>query len=114
MSKVQCPNCGGYKSSKAEGDSRPVVLLLVLLLLLTPMLTEPVGIPIYVMLCVAVFTFAWSRRPPRDLYTCDICGYEWKLVIGEPGPEVQSRPDLIQKGEQRLQEQEDERRRRMD
>jgi hypothetical protein len=40
-------------------------------------------------------------------FECAICGYRWSWADGEPLPPVTVRPDLISKGSQRLQEEED-------
>lgn len=45
------------------------------------------------------------------VYHCNLCGYDWQWREGQPRPKVSVQPDLIEKGEQRLQE-EDERRRK--
>jgi hypothetical protein len=37
-------------------------------------------------------------------YTCSLCGYKWPWRTGEPLPPVQIRPDLIAKGEERLEQ----------
>jgi hypothetical protein len=37
-------------------------------------------------------------------YSCYICGNRWQWNVGTPLPRVTLRPDLIQKGEQRLEE----------
>lgn len=44
-------------------------------------------------------------------HTCQICGYKWNWVVGTPKPEVQVRPDFIQKAAERLEEEERQRRR---
>ena len=56
-----------------------------------------------------------GRRPNTKsttyYYSCALCGYQWSWQVGTPWPNVQVRPDLITKGEQRLQEEAAERRR---
>ena len=37
-------------------------------------------------------------------YYCYICGYKWSWETGIPKPDIRIRPDLIAKGEQRLEE----------
>lgn len=79
--------------------------------------SDPLGGAILIGLAVVgVLGFAWLASPSKSYteYRCDICGYEWKLKRGEVGPEVKIRPDLMHKGEQRLREEEEARRRRMD
>lgn len=44
-------------------------------------------------------------------YSCLLCGYAWEWHEGEPWPEAHIRPDLIAKGEERLQAEAAERRR---
>jgi predicted RNA-binding Zn-ribbon protein involved in translation (DUF1610 family) len=36
-------------------------------------------------------------------YSCTLCGYQWSWQLGTPWPSVTVRPDLIAKGEQRLE-----------
>jgi hypothetical protein len=43
-------------------------------------------------------------------YLCHLCGYRWTWRTGTPYPPVTVRPDLIAKGEQKLQEEEAARR----
>ena len=47
-------------------------------------------------------------------YACLLCAYRWKWLIGTPLPETHVQPDLIMKGAEKLREDEEERRRRMD
>jgi hypothetical protein len=52
------------------------------------------------------------KLPQRKLmavhhFECALCGYSWSWAEGEPLPPVTVRPDLISKGSQRLQEEED-------
>ena len=47
-------------------------------------------------------------------YTCSLCAYRWKWMIGTPLPETHVQPDLVMKGAEKLREEEEERRRRMD
>jgi hypothetical protein len=47
-------------------------------------------------------------------YTCLLCAYRWKWMIGTPLPETHVQSDLIMKGAEKLREDEEERRRRMD
>jgi uncharacterized integral membrane protein len=47
-------------------------------------------------------------------HTCLLCGYEWKRWEDEPLPPVTVRPDLIVKGDQKLEEEREEERRRRD
>lgn len=44
-------------------------------------------------------------------FECNLCGYLWTERPGQPKPVIQVRPDLIAKGEQRLREAEERRRR---
>jgi rubredoxin len=45
-------------------------------------------------------------------YECHLCGYQWTWRTDEPKSRVTVRPDLIVRGEQKLEEEERERRRR--
>jgi hypothetical protein len=42
-------------------------------------------------------------------YYCQLCGYRWTWRTGEPQPRINLRPDLIAKGNQRLEEEEKKR-----
>ena len=50
----------------------------------------------------------------KHLYLCNICGYEWRWVPGEPLPQIRSNPKLREMGEQYLREEEERRRRNWD
>lgn len=47
----------------------------------------------------------------QHTYNCVLCGYHWSWAEGDARPDVTIRSDLIQKGEQRLREEERARRR---
>ena len=60
----------------------------------------------------AILYAARPKNPPgTKYYKCDLCGYAWYWGPGHPLPSVNIRPDLIAKGEQRLREEEERRRR---
>ncbi|MDP2673647.1 MAG: hypothetical protein Q8Q00_01930 [Dehalococcoidia bacterium] len=56
----------------------------------------------------------WNETKPRKEmlreecgYSCDICGYTWTSGQGEPAANITVRPDLIAKGNQLLEEEEE-------
>jgi len=67
-------------------------------------------------LAMIVFIAIFLRLPgvkkiaTRYWYRCYLCGYEWSWRSDEPKPQVTIRPDLIAKGEQRLEEERKKRR----
>ena len=52
------------------------------------------------------------RTPPNtfkvDRYFCELCGFEFWVRRDRPPPTANVRPDLIEKGYQRLKEKEEE------
>jgi hypothetical protein len=64
----------------------------------------------------ALSTYLKADKVVKEKYyhACLLCGYEWSRWEDEPLPPVTVRPDLIVKGEQKLEEEreEEERRRR--
>ena len=80
----------------------------------------PLWVGLAVFFAVAIVSFLIdrsSRKGDVRAYRggCAICGYTWLHRSDEAPPEVTVRPDLIQKGYERLQEEEreEEERRRM-
>jgi hypothetical protein len=41
------------------------------------------------------------------LLECKLCGYKWNARSVSPNVQIQAKPDLIQKGEQKLREEEE-------
>lgn len=77
-----------------------------------PVIAAEVVIPIVLTLIgLLAMNAGWrhSKADQKNLilhyyHTCWLCGYRWNRRADEPLPEVRIRPDLIAKGEQRLQE----------
>jgi hypothetical protein len=70
------------------------------------------GIPAAIL--TVVFFFRSTRMKKAGEYhqfNCLLCGYRWEWREGEPWPEVQVRPELIARGTQKLEEEEEERKR---
>lgn len=135
MAQAQCPNCGGYKitytditrlvpatsKEKVKRIVRIQVLVVVLCVIyvigdsmnqLLPRLSVDWGcLSIAVVLDFIISVWAFTRKSTKTVgyrYSCELCGYQWDWYIGTPWPEVTTRPDLIAKGAQRLQQQEEE------
>ena len=121
---VQCPNCGGYKVDEEtirrnpKGGARDSVGTFLLVIAVASLFLQGIVGEWIVWMSWGVFllwftlkyvsTLSWPRVSYR---TCKLCGYSWTHEPGQPGPEVHVRPDLIQKGMQKLEEEEKERRR---
>ena len=93
---VQCPNCGGYKLHDIHAITFADVIMILawglgLLIMLFKQFTKP--------------------KDGSLEYRCDLCGYQWQWKPGTPYPSIRVRPDLIAKGEQKLREEEERRRR---
>lgn len=108
MAQVQCPNCGGYKveteSDFLEGEYERIGCLFRLALLCSFLLM--LGIPFFYAVAREAVFLGKRRKLVGQIhkYTCYLCGYEWTWKTGDPLPQVNVRPDLIAKGEQRLEE----------
>lgn len=141
MKQVQCPNCGGYRVSEetayysdsagkhlANDPTAPTgcSLLVVAVGVAMFMVVQDTTIKIVGILLVLLASGALvgmlgltrmigsaNKGLHRvNKYACLLCGYRWEWHQGDPLPSVTVRPDLIQKGEQRLQAEEEERRKR--
>jgi len=115
---IQCPNCGGFRTTLLEHITvieetpaagcvgRTLVLFFIIAFLGFPLLFEDARDAFF-----GIFTGKIrNRRIIGANYVCSLCGYRWKWLKDEPSPEVHIRPDLIAKGERRLQEEEATRR----
>jgi hypothetical protein len=58
------------------------------------------------------FITAKSKKKVGYKFQCAICGYNWDWYIGNPLPTVTVQPNLIAKGELRIQEEQEEERKR--
>ena len=125
MAQVQCPNCGGYKidekafvrkpkSGQLSFDQIALILLVSFGLgswwlwkgnTLWGVLSIVGGLISYTILLALL-----SNRPSVYHRTCMLCGYKWTWESGQPEPRIRVRPDLIQKGMQKLEEEEREER----
>jgi hypothetical protein len=130
--QVQCPNCGGYKVNEdvigidsKTGKSFPVLGYcgFVVLLMVIYVMVGALWLAVYgnkpttsscLMSTVFILLFFWgtykfNKREKRAWnlykYECKLCGYQWEWREGQPRPTVNVRPDLIEKGEQRLEQQ---------
>ncbi len=128
--QVQCPNCGGYKVSQnidridpatgnmvGSGGCGIAVLFSILGFALAiygtmsgnsvigfsgTALMVLVGFPLIVWLEIKK---GQSQKRAYNLYNyqCNLCGYQWSWREGQPKSKVNIRPDLIERGEQRLE-----------
>lgn len=135
-SRPQCPNCGGYKIDQSTnridpktGQKVPSAILgpIVLILLLGAVAMcvgvatdggPATGVAIVLMLAIGFGAMIWfsmrksqaeARAYVLHSYYCNICGNRWNLREGESWPEVHVRPNLITKGQERLEEEEKQR-----
>lgn len=115
---VQCPNCGGYRTTKFQSElvERPSFGEKLVAILLT---ISWVGILFGLPMLLDIgrrnrewreqqkkLKKGWTPSPWGEYgYACDICGYQWLQPPGTQPP-VSPVPGLLQKGEQRLREEE--------
>ncbi len=129
MAQLQCPNCGGYKTHFAfDGSSyvmasalgRAVTLILAVggLGLTIAGFGSSSGSLILLGIVLGVLGliglarvdgFLSQRFTNKNSVTCDLCEFRWDERAIDRSKPIQIRRDLIEKGEQRLEE---ERRRR--
>ena len=64
----------------------------------------PTGLLFTIPLIAMIVRYHKNPMAERYYHTCWLCGYKWNRGSGEPLPKVTLRPDLITKGEQRLEE----------
>lgn len=141
--KVQCPNCGGYKTQvhttvidrKSGKPADQIGCLgwgLITLLIIGAVgylisggerVLSLASVILGILLAIFLHSLTLIRndakvrkanRIEKYDYTCDLCGYEWSRRADESLPPVTVRPDLIAKGAQKLEEEEEERKRRDD
>jgi hypothetical protein len=98
---VQCPNCGGYKTTDHDKPEDPNAKLWIFL---SGFFTWGLGWLLFLLP---------KKKSPLDgshRYSCQLCGYNWIWKPGTPPPPINVQPDLIAKGAQKIEE--DEKRRR--
>lgn len=133
--QVQCPNCGGYKIDVEKMESigvykrndpgtacltalvglfiiLPIYLFLiaVVIALFIMVITIPLGIWLYrgmesASLAITNAIRGYEEHAKKYWLKCELCGYSWIWRTDEPYPTVQTRPDLIAQGEQKLEAQ---------
>lgn len=135
--QVQCPHCGGFKidsknfridpttgNSIASGCGKFVLYFMLavsgyMMVGLFGAFIDQWGLALFglggLILFIFIITFLKkNRQAEKRAYTlfkyhCNLCGYNWDWRVGEMLPEVHVRPDLISKGEQRLEEERQQR-----
>ncbi len=130
---MQCPNCGGYKTDVEKVESigaytkdtpgrnmlaafvgifigLPIMLFLTCaaIAFFIMIITIPLGmilwqvaqsIPDYINNAIK----RYEEHIKKYLLKCELCGYSWVWRTDQPYPFIQIHPDLIAKGEQRLE-----------
>lgn len=108
---VQCPNCGGFKVKNKGDGSTDQKFGCVVGSLAGALFTGGAS------LLLLPLAFLWKDDEPREdgsiEYLCELCGYNWFHIPGTPWPAINVRPELIREGAEKLQHEEEERRRRM-
>lgn len=126
MAQIQCPNCGGYKTSASTRhvEKVPVSMLRKVSLLVigaviivgwrvwiasmgssVPLESKFVNIFSFALAVFVVIAAATLKRNATTGYgfVCNLCGYTWNWMLGTPLPSVKAQPDLIAAGAQRLE-----------
>jgi hypothetical protein len=130
IDQVQCPNCGGYK---VNGEKETIkvktyepmprtlairqaigMFVFAAFLVFLAMITSATTVLLFCASGFVLFgliTLAPNAKISKEEivgtvwhYNCLLCGYKWDWDTRTPKPEVQVRPDLIAKGEQKLEE----------
>ena len=141
--QVQCPNCGGYKITSAEKPIKEKVPTPILQRVTNGVLgLALIGLGLYIysiglrsdissdggtiyawtcgcpgalLLLVALFSSTQLKQVGKYYqFSCLLCGYSWEWREGQPWPKVKANPDLIAKGAQRLEEEDEEERKRQE
>ena len=128
--QVQCPNCGGYRvvafsqitEKLPTKEYKPISPFWIWLIRIGFVVICFVawGIPLLLLLSSDIRRLIFTGQVTMIgkvvgyNYSCGLCNYRWSWIIGTPKPEVHIQPDLIKRGMQKLQEEDEERRRRQD
>ncbi len=124
--QVQCPNCGGYKIKVRDQGTGCALLWLIFGgwlfaaggLFLAAFAFEGYGktflaglgqcIGGILLIALGIGPLIFARLATNaNLLECELCGNKWDNRTVPPNAQIQVRPDLIQKGEQRLREDEE-------
>lgn len=130
--QVQCPNCGGYKIDVEKVESigtytrndigtgclvylislfiiLPIYMFLiaVVIALFIMVITIPLAIWLYrgmnsASLSIVNAMRGYVEQAKKYWLKCELCGYAWIWRTDEPYPSIQTRPELIAQGEQKL------------
>ena len=125
MNNLQCPNCGGYRTCYAKMSPFPsgcflgwklwgLIAFGVAGWIAGPLSNLPLGLIVGLALFiggVALSIYMSNFQPKKNLLRCDLCGYQWDENTIDRLKPIKVRQDLIEIGEQRLEQ---ERRRRLD
>lgn len=128
MSQLQCPNCGGYKiGTPTELNCGCVSLCFLIggvtLFWSVPGFISVIGSPdnsFFKVILQSLFIgsalliggtayLIWYWNYSRTHHICLLCGYRWEYRAGQPAPEIHVRPDLMEKGARRLEDEEHQR-----
>lgn len=123
MTKLQCPNCGGYKSEELGSFGRlfgklfnliiALIGLLIIALILGAIFGQMVAIIVMAICAIVLLWEVVSSFQPGKA-TCLLCGFKWSKSDYPSGTKFRVQQDLIEKGNIRLEQErlEHEQRRR--
>lgn len=118
MNELQCPNCGGYKTSSTVTEyvkedmavpaSTRIWMGLIGAGLVSVYFFSPNATGIFVagmgallFLLPALFVATTYKKVPASYHlVCSLCRYQWNWRRGNPIPKVTPNPELIAKGMQ--------------
>ena len=102
---MQCPHCGGYRIGKYDKGS-----LFGQLILATILGMVFAGIGLFIFIPKAIADHVSKSKDPwyQYGYYCELCGYKWLQRPGEV-LSVSEKPDLVQRGTVRIEEEERQR-----
>ena len=126
--QVQCPNCGGYRTSTTEDikekldtkhyEEVSTIGMIIFWFCFVIATFGSYGLALLVLLNDNVRTvlfngkFTTTEKTIGYKYLCGLCNYKWDWKIGTPKPIVNSKPDLLVIAAKKLAEEEEEARRR--
>jgi len=120
MSQLQCPNCGGYKISTTANYVRkkPIPIWGKAIWIIFTQIFAFVGliqigsdsfslwtVGILDLISIIYIVTFKTKKTTGYQFTCDLCGYKWDWLIGDPWPAVRVQPNLIATGAKRLEQQ---------
>ena len=122
--QVQCPNCGGYRTSatdiKEKLDERYYEKVSIGEMIFYWFCFVITGYGIcglallneYIRTILFKGEYIITDKTVGYIYLCGLCNYQWDWMIGTPKQIVNSKPDLLVLAAKKLAEEEEARRRR--